>query len=78
MVVFRASQRRGGRAPRDKHSAWAHERCGGAGVVGRVRTKIGNGRAHGPCRHGYTGKMRAGTGELSMCGGLTEAARRRG
>jgi hypothetical protein len=47
MVVFRASQWRGARAPRDKHSAWAHERCGGAGVVGWVRSKVRNGRAHG-------------------------------
>jgi hypothetical protein len=38
------------------------------GMVGRM----------GPCRHGYTGKMRAGTGELSMCGGIVGRAADRG
>jgi hypothetical protein len=36
---------------------------------GRMRPKVGNCRAHGLRSPRHVGRMRAGTGELSMCGG---------
>jgi hypothetical protein len=44
------------------------------GRHGRMQSKVQNCRAHGPRSPRHAGRMRAGTGELSMCGGITGRA----
>jgi hypothetical protein len=44
------------------------------GRHGRMQSKVGNCRAHGPRSPRHAGRMRAGTGELSTCGGITGRA----